>query len=141
MALEPLDNLPVSTSSSSSLTNNRIVAVLVGLVLLIPAVLCWGSTLVIPTLQTISYSQQKLSPIGKQAQFIGMDNYNHLFSDPVFSSALSFTGGLALERFAVAAFAPPLLALLLSQFGVLVRIPIRLLFTIPLALFAPVILY
>jgi ABC-type sugar transport system permease subunit len=141
MALEPLDDLPVSSRSRSSLLNNRIVIAVLGLILLAPAALCWGSTLLVPTLQTATYSQQNLRLLDNKPQFVGMANYNRLFEDRVFSSALDFTSSLAVERFLVAGFAPPLLALLLSQFGILVRIPIRLLFTIPLALFAPVLMY
>jgi len=118
--------------------NRSWLRVLLGLGLLLPAILCCASVLVLPTLNTIVGSLQDKDLIRGQAQFIGFENYTRLFEDPVFSQALSFTLSLLVVRVLVVAVVPLLLALFVNEFGRWVRIPARLLFTVPLALFAPV---
>src|SRR5881394_2996067 len=120
MALEPLESLPQDSTVSS---RNRTPIAILGLLLMFPALLCWITTLVIPTLQTIQLSQQKLSILSGQSQAVGMANYNFLFQDATFYSAQTFTITLALERFAIVALVPLLLALALNEFGRIVRIP------------------
>lgn len=108
-----------------------------GLLLIAPALLLWLFALAAPTFQTITISLQDASPL-RDARFVGGANYTRLFGERSFGEALRFTLALAGERVAIVALVPPLLALALNEFGRALRIPVRLLFTIPLALFAPV---
>ncbi|MFL7794649.1 MAG: hypothetical protein AB8I69_21070 [Anaerolineae bacterium] len=112
--------------------------VLLSLGLLLPAVVCCVSLLVLPTLGTIAQSLFDVD-VMTAPSFVGGDNYAHLFQDRRFSEALGFTLSSVAVRVAVVAVVPLLLALAVNEFGRVVRIPVRLLFTIPLALFAPMI--
>lgn len=108
-----------------------------GLLLLIPALLACLFALALPTARTITTSLQDAAPL-RDPQFVGGQNYTRLVQDPAFGEALRFTLALVGERVLVVAFVPLLLALALNEFGRGLRVPVRLLFTIPLALFAPV---
>jgi ABC-type sugar transport system permease subunit len=110
---------------------------LLGLVLLVPASLCCLTNLLLPTLQIFVTSLDKYDLL-RPSQFVGLANYAALFRDAVLGPALGFTLLLTVERVLAVALVPPLLALLANEFGRKVRLPLRLLFTIPLALFAPV---
>ena len=112
--------------------------VLLGLGLLLPAVLCCISVLVLPTFGTVALSFFDVD-MRTEPSPVGGDNYAQLFQDPRFSEALGFTLSSVAARVAVVAVVPLLLALAVNEFGRVVRIPVRLLFTIPLALFAPVV--
>ncbi len=113
--------------------------VVIGLGLLLPAVLCCVSVLVIPTLGTVALSFSNYDGIGAP-DFVGVSNYRSIFQAPPFSAALGFTLSSVAVRLAVVAIVPLLLALAVNEFGRAVRIPVRLLFTVPLALFAPVVI-
>lgn len=112
--------------------------VLIGLGLLLPAILCCISVLVVPSVGTVALSFFDYD-LMTAPEFVGGDNYAQLFQDPRFSDALGFTLSSVAVRVAVVALVPLLLALAVNEFGRVVRIPVRLLFTIPLALFAPVV--
>lgn len=112
--------------------------ILLGLLLLAPVGLCWLATLVLPAFQTISTSFQDLRLLSRQSEFVGWANYERLAEDAQFATANGFTLSLALTRVLAIAIIPLLLALAAGVFGRRVRVPVRLVFTIPLALFAPV---
>lgn len=115
-------------------TPGRIVG---GLVLLLPALLLWLVALLLPTVQTLALSRQNVR-LGREGTAVGFENYRRVFASPAFAAAREFTALLVAERLLVVAVVPLLLALALHSFGRVARIPLRLLFTIPLALFAPV---
>ncbi|MBN1977247.1 MAG: sugar ABC transporter permease, partial [Anaerolineae bacterium] len=117
--------------------NRSWLRVLAGLGLLLPAIVCCISVLVLPTLGTII--QSLFGADGMAVLSWGVDNYTYLFQDRRFSEVLGFTLSSVAVRVAVVAVVPLLLALAVNEFGRVVRIPVRLLFTIPLALFAPVV--
>ncbi|MBN1992907.1 MAG: hypothetical protein JW953_09385 [Anaerolineae bacterium] len=112
--------------------------IIFGLALLAPAILCCISELAVPTLKTLITSLQKTGPLGQEAEFVGLENYSRLFQDEVFARAWGFTLSWLLVRLLVVAVAPLLLALIVNQFGRWARIPLRLLYTIPVVLFVPV---
>jgi ABC-type sugar transport system permease subunit len=112
--------------------------VVIGLGLLLPAALCCISVLVVPSVGTAALSFFDYNGI-RAPDFVRGDNYAQLFQDPRFSEALGFTLSSVAVRVAVVVLVPLLLALAVNEFGRIVRIPVRLLFTIPLALFAPVV--
>jgi ABC-type sugar transport system permease subunit len=124
--------------SENRLESKSWLRVLLGLGLLFPAAVCCLCVLVLPTLGTIVQSLFDTDMMTAPS-FVGGDNYTQLFQDQRFSEALGFTLSSAAVRVAVVAFVPLLLALAVNEFGRVVRIPVRLLFTIPLALFAPVV--
>src|SRR5579871_3967318 len=102
MALDPLADLPTSDTlaTPSSPTTNRPLFIILGIILLIPAALCWLSTLLIPSLQTLLLSQEKTNLISDKATSVGMANFTMLFSNPAFNSALTFSSVIAFERLA-----------------------------------------
>ena len=128
-------NLNVEQSSTSGKSTPRII---LGLVLLAPSALCCLCGLVGPTIQTFITSLQEVNPLAQGAEFIGLENYSRMFQQPAFSEALGFTLSMLATRLLVVAIVPLLLAVVVNQFGRRVRIPVRLLFTVPLVLFAPV---
>jgi len=116
-----------------------VLRIVVGLALLVPAGLCCLGGLVAPTFYTAVMSVQEVSQLRfSEAQFVGLENYTRLFEARTFSDALGFTLLLFVVRVLVVAVVPLVLAFAVNEFGRAVRIPVRLLFTIPLALFAPV---
>ena len=124
--------------SENGLESKSWLRVLLGLGLLLPAVVCCVSVLVLPTAGTVALSLFDFD-LRSPPAFVGGDNYAQLFQDPRSSQALEFTLSSVAVRVAVVAVVPLLLALAVNEFGRVVRIPVRLLFTIPLALFAPMI--
>ncbi len=130
---------PETTQSTAPHSSNRRrpLNLLLGLALLAPAALCCLAGLALPTLQTALLSLQKANLV-RASEFVGAANYARLFQDPVFARAANFTLWLMVERVLIVAFVPPILALLVNEFGRAVRVPARLLFSLPLVLFAPV---
>ena len=114
-----------------------VLRILLGLALILPALLACLAGLVAPTVNTLITGMQNTSLIGP-AQFVGLANYVRLFADKVFARAWGFTLQVAVVRVLAAGIVPPLLALAVAPFGRRVRLPLRLLFTVPLAMFAPV---
>lgn len=110
---------------------------LLGLLLAGPATLVWVLTLALPTLQTVLTSRRNTSPLGDRGS-VGWENYSRVVDDPAFGRALGFTLALTLERVLIVALVPLVLALVVNEFGRRLRIPVRMLFTLPLALYAPV---
>jgi ABC-type sugar transport system permease subunit len=126
----------ITAPSSQPQRRNPLLAIL-GLALTLPAVAAWLYSLVAPTWRTwqlSSHSGTLLRPGGA----VGLANYRQVLNDAAFRQALRFTLSLTLERTLIVALAPLILALLVNVFGRAVRIPLRLLFTIPLAAFSPV---
>jgi len=115
----------------------RALRALVGLALVLPSSLCCLATLALPTFQTMLMSMQNVS-IKRTSEFVGMENYSKLFESPIFGDAWGFTLLLTVERVLIAALVPLLLALAINEFGRKVRIPTRLLLSLPLAFFAPI---
>src|SRR5512145_1112329 len=97
---------------------------LLGFILLTPSLFACASQLAIPTVQTFVMSQQKTN-LFQPGQFVGMDNYAHMFQDKAFSSVLAFIFPLLTIRLLVVAIVPLLLALVVSQFGRRVRVSMR----------------
>jgi ABC-type sugar transport system permease subunit len=110
---------------------------IVGLVLILPAVAAWLYSLVVPTWRTWQFSTHGGNLL-RAGGNVGLANYRQVLNDAVFRQALRFTLSLTLERTLIVALAPLILALLVNAFGRAARIPLRLLFTIPLAAFGPV---
>lgn len=109
---------------------------LLGCALLVPFLAIWLVRLVLPTVRTVAYSFQQLSPLD-DPKWVGALNYSRLFADDTFGASLGFTLALALACLLGVAIVPPLLAAGLAPFSRWLGLSLRLLFTIPLALFAP----
>ena len=106
------------------------------LALLAPAVLLALVGLAGPTVSTFLLSLQKQSLI-TSPEFVGGQNFSRLLADKAFSAALTYTLEDMGMRLLAVAIVPVLLALAVSRFGRAVRWPVRLLFTVPAAMFAP----
>ncbi|MBN1221251.1 MAG: hypothetical protein JXM69_20170 [Anaerolineae bacterium] len=130
-------NLSVEQSGASGKGTGRII---LGLTLLAPAIICCISELAVPTFKTLITSLQETNPLGQEAKFVGLENYSRLFQDEIFTGALGFTMLWLMVRLLVVALIPLLLALIVNQFGRRVRIPLRLLYAIPVVLFGPLLM-
>jgi ABC-type sugar transport system permease subunit len=107
------------------------------LFILVPTGACITSFL-LPTLQTVLLSLQDARLLESQAEFIGLLNYTRLFSEPVFLQALLFTLLLAGARLLVVAVLPLVLGWAAGRLGQAPRLLLRLAFTLPVVVFAPV---
>ncbi len=116
----------------------NLLRVLLGLLLFfLPAVFCI-SYLLLPTLSTFYLSLQNIRLLTNAAQFVGTQNYLHLFADPVFRSAVDFTVLIVLVRLLVVAILPPLLGYAAGRLGRTIRMILRVVFTLPMILYIPV---
>lgn len=124
------------TASRSS--NRRVVEVVLGFVLTAPALLAGLTGLLLPSIALGAISLQDYSPLRGRGQMVGWENYARMLEDPAFGQAMLFTGLLIGVRVLMVAVLPVLLGVGASAFGRAVRLPVRLLTLIPLALYAPV---
>lgn len=109
-----------------------------GWLLLVPALLGALVSLLVPTVQTIVMSLQNRRGIGRDAEFVGLDNYVRLFGEGGFWRALAFSVTLAVLPLLVAVVVAPLLALALERGGTRVRQAGRVVTSLFLVVFSPV---
>jgi ABC-type sugar transport system permease subunit len=127
---------PSPTVPPPGSTARRWPSILLGLFLLLPAAVCCGTTLLGPTVQTIVLSQQKSNGISP-VQGVGGANFIALARSPTTLRAVSFTVDIILVRLLAVVIVPVLLALAAGALGRWAGGGLRLLFTLPLVLFAP----
>lgn len=134
-----MTTLPATGTALGAAESNglRIVRIVLGLALLMPTLFVGFMGLVGPTFGMILASIYKSSLLGP-AQSVGLANYAQLFANAAFAQAVRFTLEMALVRVLAVALLPLLLVLAVAPFGPWIRWPVRLLFTVPLALHAPV---
>ncbi len=113
--------------------------VIVGIICILLGTLACLGTLAAPTVHTFILSIFEVNILGRGAEFIGLEAYSRLFEFSGIGGAIGFTLLITIERLLMVSVAPLLLALLVNEFGRAVRIPARLLFTIPLAMFSPIV--
>lgn len=109
-----------------------------GLLFVLPALFCCISQLLLPTLNTFLMSFQKISFLGSEQEFVGLDNYASLFGEENFWRAAGFTLTTLLVRLFVVALVPPVLAWAVAQLGRTLRLGLRTVLTLPVILFGPV---
>lgn len=128
-----------TTNQINSVGNTRPTGrIVVGLVLLLPAILCCVTELLIPTTRTFWLSLQKVDLLREGGEFVGLRNYTFLFSDAGFGQTLSFTILSLVTRLMVVAVVPLLLAWAVGQLGRPVRLGLRVVLTLPVVLFVPI---
>jgi ABC-type sugar transport system permease subunit len=123
-------------SASTAASARRWPAIIAGCLLLLPGAICCGTSLLAPTVQTVLLSMQKANGLGP-ASYVGAANFASLAGLRPLSQAVSFTVTLAVERLLAVLIVPALLALAAAALNGWARGGLRLLFTLPLALFAP----
>ncbi|HEY8473241.1 MAG TPA: sugar ABC transporter permease [Natronosporangium sp.] len=109
----------------------------VGLLLVLPAALALLVGYLIPTVRTIIWSFQARSPLGGDAEWIGLDNYDDMVGEG-FPGSLLFTLGFTIAPLATLLIVGPLLAAAAHHAGKPGRLLVRLGLTIPMVCFAPV---
>lgn len=129
--IQPHDDMP----AKETLSTGRIV---LGVLFLLPALLCCISQLLLPTINTLLMSFQKINLLGSEKVYVGLKNYAYLFGSENFRYAAGFTLLTLLVRLFVVALVPVLLAWAASQFGRPLRLGVRVLFTLPVVFFVPV---
>ncbi|MBN1120433.1 MAG: sugar ABC transporter permease [Anaerolineae bacterium] len=126
---------------SETKSRNRTTFIIIGVVCVLPGSLACLATLLIPSVHTMILSVFDVDIFRGSSEFIGLEAYAQLLEFPGTGKALSFTMLLMVERLVIVCLLPLVLALLVNDFGRAVRIPARLLFTIPLAMFSPIVTY
>ena len=116
---------------------HRWISILLGILFLIPAVFACGASQLALTIGTVSASLHKSSLIGSGV-FIGLQNFTRLFQDKVLIQALGYTAQTMLERVLAVALVPLLLSWGASRLRRSLRLGLKLLFTLPVAIFSPV---
>lgn len=109
-------NEPIHDAPSPG--NNFLIRLVLGLLLLLPAVMVYRDVQLLPALQTIEMSQQDvniLRPDGNE--FIGSVNYTELLSDVPFMQAVAYTGLMIAVRLLIVAVIPPLIGALVGGQG------------------------
>lgn len=118
-------------------STNPLLRVLLGLLLLLPACGLCSVNLLGMTVNTVIGSLQSNPLSDDTPEFVGMENFDRLLDHRNFDVAVEFTGQLILVRLLIAAVIPLLLSIGVYQLGKRSRLAIRLLFTLPMAFFAP----
>ncbi|MBV6450611.1 MAG: hypothetical protein MHPDNHAH_01337 [Anaerolineales bacterium] len=127
----------ISAPESKKPSINPFLRALLGLLMLLPACALCSTNLLGLTIGTFTSSQQS-RPFSNDSEFVGPENFERLFDTRIFTSAVEFTSQLVLVRTLVAAIFPILLSIGVYQLGKRSRRGVRLLFTLPMAFFAPV---
>ncbi|MFJ8829136.1 sugar ABC transporter permease [Micromonospora aurantiaca] len=109
---------------------------LIGLALVVPAVIAWVWSYVLPTFSTVTRSFQADGP-RRSGESAGTANYEAAFTSG-FAGQVGFAVLLALIPLAVALLAAPLLAVLADRAGRVTRLVTRGVLALPLAAYAPV---
>lgn len=129
----------ISAPKSKKPSINPFLRALLGLLMLLPACALCSTNLLGLTIGTFTSSQQS-RPFSNDSEFVGPENFERLFDTRIFTSAVEFTSQLVLVRTLVAAIFPILLSIGVYQLGKRSRRGVRLLFTLPMAFFAPVLM-
>jgi ABC-type sugar transport system permease subunit len=116
---------------------SRVLSILGGLGLLIPAALACLSGYLWPTVRTFWLSLRDVGFDFSNSTSVGLANYERLLSDRALGAAIGFTLLLTVVRLAAVAVVPPLLAVGASALGRTGRRILRVVFTIPIALYMP----
>jgi hypothetical protein len=128
-------SVDTAPSESSQTKPNPLIRALLGLLLLLPACgLCSLDQLAL-SVNTLIGSFQSTSLAGA-GDFVGMQNYQRLFSDPRLTPSFGFTFSVMAIHVITTAL-PLLLAFTVNALGKKMRLGMRLLFTLPLAFFGP----
>lgn len=115
------------------------VARVAGVLLLLPALVLMVITLVIPTFATIGTSTTAESMLRDgDAESVGFDNFDALFSDPEFWPSVGFALSLALLPILVALVAGPLVAAAVDWAGGWARWLVRAALSAAIVVFSPV---
>jgi ABC-type sugar transport system permease subunit len=115
----------------------RAVPILAGLGLMLPAALACLSGYLWPTVRTLWLSLRDVGFGFSGSTFVGFENYARLLEDRALGAAIGFTLLLTVARLAAVAAVPLVLALGASALGRVGRRVVRVIFTIPIALYAP----
>lgn len=113
---------------------------LLGLILLVPFVYVAAQNRLLPALDTIRDSQYDINVIADESTYVGMDNYDRLLSDEVFSGALAYSLTLVVGRVLVVAFVPPIVGVLVGAQGIAGRTLARLILAVGGAAASPIVL-
>lgn len=124
-----------TTTAPTGGSQSPVLRIVLGLLLMLPATLACGVSFLLPTIQTFLLSLQDT----RRETFTGFQNYEWLFGSGTLPEMLGFNILLMIVRIMVVMIVPVIVALLVNEFGRKVRIPLRLLYTIPLALFVPIV--
>ena len=129
--IQSREDMPTKRTPSAGRT-------VLGLVLLLPALLCCISQLLLPTVNTLLMSFQEINLFASETEWVGLENYASLFGNESFWRAAGFTLITLVVRLLALALVPLLLAWAASQFRRPLRLGLRILFTLPVVFFVPV---
>lgn len=110
---------------------------LIGLALLLPALVAWLWSYLVPTISTLVTSFRQETLFGSSAEWIGYENYRYVIDDGL-AGQFGFALLLALLPLVFALLVAPLLALVVDRAGRAARLVARGLLALPVAAYAPV---
>jgi multiple sugar transport system permease protein len=117
---------------------NRIARILIGLTLLLPALVACLVSVAIPTVGTVISSFMEKNLI-EASRPVGVENYTHLFQDEALADSFSYTLYSLVMRLLLVLIVPLLLAWSVSVLGRAVRLVFRILYSVPVILYAPLV--
>jgi len=127
-----------SSSPPASPPERHVLRALLGLLLVLPAAVACGLTLLAPSLTMVGMSFERVSALHPRDSIpVGLANYTQLGRLLAGSGAVSMTLLVTGVRLAALLVIPALLALGISRALPALRLGARLLLTVPAALFAP----
>lgn len=111
---------------------------LIGFLMLIPAGIACITNLLLPTGSIFIQSLQDSRPFSDDSTFVGAENYQQLFENPMTQEVIQLTLLVTVFCVLLIALVPPLFALGAHETGRIGRVTSRILVSIPLAFYSPV---
>ncbi len=124
-------------SNEISNKGNRTLKIILSIFFILPALAALVFTLVIPTIRTISFSFRDVRLFNDVGP-VGFDNYQRMFDSSAFGQAVTFTLLMTLNRVMLVLLPPLVLALGASGLKPGVRKAVRVMITIPWAVYSPI---
>jgi len=138
------DNRNIEANSSSEKIpqekpkkKNRALQIVLGLLFILPALAVLVFTQAIPTVRTISFSFRDVA-LFKDSGPVGMENYQRMFDNSAFGQATTLTLLITLTRILLALLPPLFLALGTSALKSGLRKAVRVIVSIPWAVYSPI---
>jgi ABC-type sugar transport system permease subunit len=129
------------TREAPSTGNNFVIRLVLGLLLLLPAIFVYREAQLLPALRTVEMSMQDVDIFRSDAsEYVGNVNYEEMVSNPVFQQAVAYTLMVIGVRLLIVAVIPPLIGMLVGTQRQGGRLLNRIFLALVGVLFSPVIL-
>lgn len=117
--------------------NNRTLQIILGWLFTLPAIVLLIITYIVPTFKTLILAFQNQRG-GREATFVGMENFERLFSSQTYGSSWGFSLLELVIRLSAVILPPLVIALGVGSFKIRGRKFFRVIASIPLAIYTPI---